>query len=94
MSPHWAIFLQGVQWCAGSATVESCSISGNTLDGLLIADGANAAVKDSLVFRNGGYGINAKDGRAVLETVSLSGNGKGDFQTSDMADVVIQSMWK
>jgi hypothetical protein len=78
---------QDVHGCAGSATIEGCSIEGNALDGLLIADDADVAIRDSAISRNAGRGLNAKNGRAVLESVSFSGNGKGDLQVSSTADV-------
>jgi hypothetical protein len=69
-------------------TIERCSISGNALEGALVADGASAVIRDSLFARNAGHGIMVRDGRAVLQKNRFDRNEKGDLQSSDMADVL------
>lgn len=79
---------------AGDAVVEECSISGNELNGLLLADNAHLVLRQARISRNGGYGVYVKDGRADIDGNTFERNGRGPWFASDSADVDLFALSK
>jgi hypothetical protein len=79
---------------AGDATVSGCSISGNELNGLLLADNAHLVLRGGRVSRNEGYGVYVKDGRADVEGNTFERNGRGPWFASENADVDLVALSK
>ena len=67
--------------------LQECSISGNELNGLLVADNAHMILKGSRINRNGGYGMYVKDGVADVEGNTFERNGQGAWYGGESAVV-------
>ena len=61
--------------------VESCSISGNAQNGLLVMDNASVRVRASAIVGNGAYGVSVRDGEVQQEDTVLAGNRAGTFSS-------------
>ncbi len=86
--------MQGPCVLEGDAVVEECSISGNELNGLLLADNAHLVLRQARISRNGGYGVYVKDGRADIDGNTFERNGRGPWFASDSADVDLFALSK
>ncbi len=65
--------------------MQDCSISGNELNGLLVADNAHMTLKGGLISRNGRHGVYVKDGMADIEGNIFERNGQGAWSASESA---------
>lgn len=61
----------------GATVLEDCTLAGNKENGLLMRDGADAAVRGCTVASNGGLGIMAVDSSLQLLGCEVRGNRKG-----------------
>jgi hypothetical protein len=57
--------------------MSGCSISDNKLNGVLARGGADVALTDSRVQRNGGFGVQLSDCSAAVSGCCVNGNAAG-----------------
>lgn len=80
---HGVAMFGDLEGSQGEALLQDCSLSGNELNGLLVADNAHTVLKGGSVSRNGGYGVYVKDGMADVEGNTFERNGQGPWYASE-----------
>ncbi|CAL8468917.1 g8458 [Coccomyxa elongata] len=82
---HGVAMFGDLEGSEGEVLLQECSISGNELNGLLVADNAHMILKGGRISRNGWHGVYVKDGIADFEGNIFERNGQGAWSAGESA---------